>query len=137
MLVPGQIGLVVTRQRLLLEDGVEKVRQTERTVESQRPGRRHFGPRHQSGWCAQRQSTARRLNTWRKVSVYATSTNPVRRRGHGHSSGIPLTKGIIAVTLDWYRGMKLQPVYVPGYGRGIIADTGGGIPGRYWIDLGI
>jgi 3D (Asp-Asp-Asp) domain-containing protein len=32
--------------------------------------------------------------------------------------------------------MKLQPVYVPGYGRGIIADTGGGIPGRYWIDLG-
>jgi len=25
---------------------------------------------------------------------------------------------------------------VPGYGAGVIADVGGGIPGKYWIDLG-
>ena len=54
----------------------------------------------------------------------------------GTASGLPLTKGIIAVTLPWYRDMKFQKVYVPGYGYGTIADTGGGIPGRYWIDLG-
>ncbi len=52
------------------------------------------------------------------------------------ASGLPLTKGIIAVRTSWYGVMEFQPVYVPGYGRGIIADTGGGIDGRYWIDLG-
>jgi 3D (Asp-Asp-Asp) domain-containing protein len=43
---------------------------------------------------------------------------------------------VIAVTVRWFRDMKLQKVYVPGYGTGVIGDTGGGIPGRYWIDLG-
>lgn len=32
--------------------------------------------------------------------------------------------------------MAGQQVYVPGYGHGVIGDSGGGgIPGRYWIDL--
>jgi len=40
------------------------------------------------------------------------------------------------VLLRWYRVMKGQPVYIPGYGVATIEDVGGGIPGRYWIDLG-
>jgi 3D (Asp-Asp-Asp) domain-containing protein len=52
------------------------------------------------------------------------------------ASGIPLTKGVIAVTLPWYRQFAGQQIYVPGYGVGTIADTGGGIPGTDWIDLG-
>jgi 3D (Asp-Asp-Asp) domain-containing protein len=36
----------------------------------------------------------------------------------------------------WYRYMVGSQVYIPGYGIATIADTGGGIPGRYWIDLG-
>jgi len=42
----------------------------------------------------------------------------------------------VAVAASWYNGLEMQPVYVPGYGHGIIADSGYGIPGRYWIDLG-
>lgn len=78
------------------------------------------------------------LSYWRKVSVYATSYHPAEfSNGAITRSGLPLTKGIIAVSVPWYNsGMAGQAVYVPGYGHGIIADTGGGIPGRYWIDLG-
>lgn len=32
--------------------------------------------------------------------------------------------------------MKGWPLYVPGYGIATVEDVGGGIPGRYWIDLG-
>jgi 3D (Asp-Asp-Asp) domain-containing protein len=38
--------------------------------------------------------------------------------------------------VPWYQIMKFQKVYVQGYGFGTIADTGGGIPGTPWIDLG-
>ncbi len=77
---------------------------------------------------------------WRAVKVYATSYSPCRLGIDGcddiTASGERLRKGIIAVTLPWYRWMKGWRVYVPGYGFGIIADVGGGIPGRHWIDLG-
>lgn len=136
VLVPGQIGLVVTRQRLLLEDGVEKVRQTDGPWKASDPEDGVLG-RGTKVVVRTETINGETIEYWRKVSVYATSYKPSSQGGGtGTASGIPLTKGIIAVTLDWYRGMKLQPVYVPGYGRGIIADTGGGIPGRYWIDLG-
>jgi 3D (Asp-Asp-Asp) domain-containing protein len=32
--------------------------------------------------------------------------------------------------------MQGQPVYIPGYGHATVEDVGGGIPGRFWIDLG-
>ncbi|HOE35085.1 MAG: DUF348 domain-containing protein [Chloroflexi bacterium] len=136
VLVPGQIGLVVTRERLRLEDGVEKGKMVEGPWKASDP---------QDGVLGRGTKVVVRTETingetieyWRKVTVYATSYKPSSQGGGtGTASGIPLTKGIIAVTRAWYLGMKFQPVYVPGYGRGIIADTGGGIPGRYWIDLG-
>lgn len=136
VLVPGQIGLVVTRDRLLLEDGVEKTRQTDGPWKASDPEDGVLG-RGTKVVVRTETINGETIEYWRKVSVYATSYKPSSQGGHtGTASGIPLTKGIIAVTLSWYRGMKMQPVYVPGYGRGIIADTGGGIPGRYWIDLG-
>ncbi|NPA26709.1 MAG: hypothetical protein GXO36_03815 [Chloroflexi bacterium] len=77
---------------------------------------------------------------WRAVKVYATSYSPCRLGIDGcddiTASGERLRKGIIAVTLEWYRWMKGWRVYVPGYGFGIIADVGPGMPGRRWIDLG-
>ena len=82
------------------------------------------------------------IRYWRAVRVYATSYSPCRVHGAGGpcdditASGERLRKGIIAVRLSWYRYMKGLRVYVPGYGFGIIADVGGGIPGRHWIDLG-
>ncbi|MEA4812561.1 MAG: ubiquitin-like domain-containing protein [Anaerolineaceae bacterium] len=77
------------------------------------------------------------LHYWRKLSVYATGYKPSSNGGTGTASGIPLTKGIIAVELSWYNsGMAFQKVYVPGYGFGTIADTGPNILGHPWIDLG-
>jgi len=74
--------------------------------------------------------------------VYATSYSPCRVYGPGGpcdditASGERLRKGIIAVRLSWYKYMKGMRVYVPGYGFGIIADVGGGLGDRLWIDLG-
>ncbi len=93
------------------------------------------------------QVVIRTLNTpagpvryWRAVPVYATSYSPCRVGGGRCSattaSGEPLQKGVVAVRLSWYRSMQGLTVYIPGYGYGRILDVGGGIPGRYWIDLG-
>ncbi len=49
------------------------------------------------------------------------------------ASGVPVAKGIVAV--DRAIVPFKSYVYVPGYGPGYVADTGGGIRGR-WIDLG-
>jgi len=49
------------------------------------------------------------------------------------ASGVPVTKGIVAV--DRAIVPFKSYVYVPDYGLGYVADTGGGIRGR-WIDLG-
>lgn len=82
------------------------------------------------------------IQYWRAVRVYATSYSPCRVYGPGGpcdditASGEKLRKGIIAVRLSWYRYMKGMRVYVPGYGFGIIADVGGGLGDRLWIDLG-
>ncbi len=136
VITPGQLGLLVSRQRNRLENGV-----IVRTLDE--------GP-----WKASDPSDAvlgtgtkvvvktevvdgQTLEYWRKLSVYATSYHPSEfSYGALTRSGLPLTKGIIAVAASWYNALEMQPVYVPGYGHGIIADSGYGIPGRYWIDLG-
>ena len=73
--------------------------------------------------------------------MYATSYSPCQTGIPGCQHWAPpaasqLHKGIVAVTLAWYRLMDGQRVYIPGYGFAVIADVGGGIPGTYWIDLG-
>ncbi len=136
VITPGQLGLVVTRQRNRVENGI-----IVRSLEE--------GP-----WKASDPSDAvlgtgtkvvvrtevvdgQTIEYWRKLSVYATSYHPSEfSYGDLTRSGIPLTKGIVAVHTSWYNALEFQPVYVPGYGHGIIGDSGYGIDGRYWIDLG-
>lgn len=136
VITPGQLGLLVSRQRNRVENGL-----IVRTLEE--------GP-----WKASDPADAvlgtgtkvvvrtevvdgQTLEYWRKLSVYATSYYPAEfDNGAITRSGLPLTTGIVAVAASWYNGLEMQPVYVPGYGHGIIADSGYGIPGRYWIDLG-
>jgi 3D (Asp-Asp-Asp) domain-containing protein len=80
------------------------------------------------------------IEYWRSVSMYATSYSPCRLGIPGCSSttasGAKVTKGIVAVIYRWYQYMLGQQVYIPGYGFATIADTGGGISGTPWIDLG-
>jgi 3D (Asp-Asp-Asp) domain-containing protein len=79
------------------------------------------------------------IEYYRAVTVYATSYSPCRSGTSscitGTSSGRKVEKGVIAVTSAWYNQFGGQSVYVPGYGKAVIADVGGGIPGRRWIDL--
>ncbi|MGB4595438.1 MAG: ubiquitin-like domain-containing protein [Anaerolineaceae bacterium] len=135
-IVPGQLGLVVTRTRSRIENGIETTAVTEGPWKASDPADGVLG------WgtkpvVSTEVVDGETLEYWRKVSVYATGYTPSSQGRHtGTASGTPLTKGVIAVTVPWYQAMKFQKVYVSGYGYGTIADTGGGILGRYWIDLG-
>ena len=79
------------------------------------------------------------IEYYRAVKVYATSYSPCRSGTTscitGTASGMKVQKGVAAVTSNWYNQFGGQSVYVPDYGKAVIADVGGGIPGRYWIDL--
>ncbi len=75
------------------------------------------------------------LEYWRKLRVYATSYHPAAVGGNTRTAiGETLRKGIVGAdpTIIPFR----TRVYVPNYGIGMIADTGGARSSRYWIDLG-
>jgi resuscitation-promoting factor RpfB len=80
------------------------------------------------------------LEYWRAVRMYATSYSPCRifrdRCDSSTALGAELKKGVLAMTNAWCRYTCGDRMYIPGYGTGTVLDTGGGIPGRYWIDLG-
>ena len=71
--------------------------------------------------------------------MYATSYHPCAFSDGCHyttRNGCTLEKGVVAVAAEWYPTMVGQYVYIPGYGKGVVCDSGWGIEGRYWIDLG-
>jgi resuscitation-promoting factor RpfB len=138
-LIPGQYGVQVVRERVRYEDGQEVSRSIDSDWIASEPVMQTVGyglkivPKAVD-------TPEGTVEYYRAVQVYATSYSPCRL-GTGKcnditASGARLTKGIIAVTRAWYRQFAGQRVYVPGYGFGTISDVGGGIPGRYWIDLG-
>lgn len=139
VITPGRYGVKVSRERVRYEDGVEVRRQTEAEWVASEPIDQVLG--------YGTQVVVKSISTpdgtfeyYRAVPMFATSYSPCQQ-GLGRcslstSSGIPLKKGIVAFTLRWYRMFRGAQVYVPGYGVGVVGDVGGGIPGRYWIDLG-
>ena len=136
----GQNGIKVSRFRVRYEDGAEISRGLDSDWVAAEPKPEIIG--------IGTSPVERTLDTpdgtityWRAVSVYATGYSPCRigipdTCSYKTASGATLTKGIIAVSFSWYPLMVGQQVYVPGYGFGTIADKGGGIPGKRWIDLG-
>lgn len=81
------------------------------------------------------------ITYWRKIRAYATSYSPVRS-GTPRSApwygltriGLPAGKGLVGVDPAVIPlGTRL---YVPGYGNALAADTGNGIFGGKWLDLG-
>lgn len=72
---------------------------------------------------------------WRVLRMYATSYYPAELGGDSRTSiGETLRKGIVASDprIIRYR----TNLFVPGYGLGLMADTGGPRSSPYWIDLG-
>jgi uncharacterized protein YabE (DUF348 family) len=139
LLRAGTYGVQATTTRVRKENGqaVSQVRQGEWVAQEPQPRVVGYGTK----------IVIRKLKTeygeleyWRAVQVYATSYSPCRL-GVSYcddvtASGVKLRKGIAAVRVRWYLNMAFSEIYVPGYGKAVIADTGGGIPGRNWIDLG-
>ncbi|HTX79536.1 MAG TPA: ubiquitin-like domain-containing protein, partial [Longilinea sp.] len=134
----GQYGIQVSRVRVRYEDGQEISQKTDSTWTAKEPVPEELG--------YGTKVVVRTLDTpsgpiqyWRAITVYATSYSPCRsaasRCYYGTSSGMKVQQGVIGVTRAWYNLMEGQQLYVPGYGVGTIADTGGGISGKYWIDL--
>ncbi len=136
---PGENGLEVSRERVFYSNGEETNRRTEGSITLREPVKQITNV----GTKAVARSVdiaSDSLDYYRIEEVYVTSYSPCRQ-GYDHcstgtASGTPLAKGVIAVTQSWYKIFGGTQIYIPGYGIGTVADTGGGIPGKYWIDLG-
>jgi uncharacterized protein YabE (DUF348 family) len=140
VITPGEYGIEVSRVRIRLEDGVEIGRTAEAAWVAKEPQNQLVG--------YGTQAVVKTIDTpygaleyWRAVTAFATSYSPCRLGIPNYcntqtSSGAQLRQGIVAVTRAWYSWMRGQQVYIPGYGVAVVGDVGGGIPGRYWIDLG-
>lgn len=135
----GTYGVLASWIRIRQENGEEVDRIVDDQVEVMEPQPRVIG--------YGTKIIVRTLNTpsgpveyWRAVSMYATAYSPCHSaadRCYYHtSSGKIVEKGVVAFVLRWYLDMKGWSVYIPGYGLATVEDVGGGIPGRYWIDLG-
>jgi uncharacterized protein YabE (DUF348 family) len=136
---PGQYGIQAKRQRVVYENGKEVSRTTEAEWTASQPKTQKVG--------YGTKVVIRTLDTpggtieyWRAVDVYATSYSPCRSAADrcypSTSLGLPVKRGVIGVSKQWYNLLAGQPVYVPGYGQAVIADVGGGLSGKKWIDLG-
>ncbi|GAP20019.1 ubiquitin-like domain-containing protein [Leptolinea tardivitalis] len=135
----GENGLEIFRQRVKFTNGEETSRNDEGKVLVREPVKQitNVGTKPV---VRSVDIGSESLDYYRIEEVYATSYSPCRQ-GYDHcstgtASGTPLAKGVIAVSPAWYKIFAGTQIYIPGYGVGTVADTGGGIPGKYWIDLG-
>ncbi len=135
----GRNGILQRRVRVRYENGQEVAREVVDEMMIQPPEPRV--------WVYGTKIVVRTLETpegpieyWRRIRMLATSYSPSTAGIHPSApyfgrtrTGLPMQRGIVAVDPRVIRlGWK---VYVPGYGIGLAADTGGGIIGRR-IDLG-
>ena len=137
--VEGAEGITKRRFRVIYEDGVEVSRALEDVWVAQQPITRAIA--------YGRKIVTRTLETpegplvyWRKIRMLATSYSAsTAGKGPDHPSygrtrlGWKMRKGIVAVDPGVVN--LGTHVYVPGYGKGVAADTGSAIKGRR-IDLG-
>ncbi|MDW8064679.1 MAG: ubiquitin-like domain-containing protein [Anaerolineae bacterium] len=135
----GRNGILQRRIRVRYENGQQVAREVvgETVVQPPKP----------RVWAYGTKIVVRTLETpdgpieyWRRIRMLATSYSRSTAGVHPSASyfgrtrtGLPMQRGIVAVDPRVIRlGWR---VYVPGYGVGLAADTGGGIIGRR-IDLG-
>ncbi len=135
----GENGLAIDLTRIRRENGKELSRKTidSTTIRPSVDQILSFGTK---AVVKQLEVGGTTIEYWRAVPMYATSYSPCRSGidgcSYGTAGGSRAGKGIVAVVSRWFPSMRGQQVYIPGYGFAVIGDTGGGIPGTTWIDLG-
>ena len=139
ILTPGITGLIVRRDHVRYEDGVEVSRTSEDEQKVREPSTQIVG--YGTKYVIQIITVdGQELEYWRSLNVYATSYSPCNsgadRCYPSTASGKTVQHGVIGVLRSWYNEMQGQAVYVPGYGYATIEDIGAGIEGKDWIDLG-
>ncbi len=139
LVVAGKEGILRRQTRVVFHNGVEVAREPAGEWVAQEPINEilGYGTRIEVRTVDGPEGS---FEYWRKVRMRVTSyTAASSGKAPSHpaygvtASGLQMRNGIVAVdkTVIPFR----TDVYVPGYGRGHAADTGGGIKGR-WIDLG-
>lgn len=136
---PGSQGILRKRHRIRYEDGVEVERRLEDQWQASAPQNKviAYGRKIEP---LSLETPDGPITYWRKMRVYTTAYSPARS-GTPRSApwygrtriGLPLSKGLVAVDPSIIP-MRSQ-MYIPGYGIGMAADTGGGVKGRF-VDLG-
>ena len=134
----GEKGLLQRQVRIMYENGTEARRAVEKEWVERPPQAAvvHYGTRIVLRTLQTPEGT---VEYWRKMRVWATYYTPASSgKSTGHPAygitrlGLEAKKGIIAVDpslIPFY-----TQLYVPGYGIGVAADTGGAIKGNV-IDL--
>jgi uncharacterized protein YabE (DUF348 family) len=141
ILQPGQNGLAITKTRVLYEDGAEMSRDVEEETII-RPPQDRIAERGTNIVLKTTSVDGVAIQYWHALQMYATSYSPCRsgvtgQCFNGTAGGYPLHKGVVAMYKEWFNVLRGSEVYVPGYGRAVIGDLGGGFPDdRPWIDLG-
>lgn len=127
----GEYGMQISRVRVRYENDQEVARQmeTEWLAKTPKPQKIAYGTKVVIRTV---DTPSGPLEYWRAIGVWITSYHET---GSKTSSGTWPVKGDIAVNLDWYRLMKGQRVYVPGYVIGVISDVCPGCVGKPWIDI--
>ncbi|PWH13721.1 MAG: hypothetical protein DDG60_09670 [Anaerolineae bacterium] len=139
LLQAGETGLKITTLRIRYENGSEVSRLLEKEQIVRQPKEQIVG-RGTQITLQTLQIPGGQIQYWRAVQMYATSYSPCRSGGsqcsYGTASGLPVQRGVVAMTRDLFNALRGTQVYVPGYGIATIGDVGGGFPdGRLWIDL--
>jgi resuscitation-promoting factor RpfB len=130
----GQPGLQEARTRIRYENGVEVSRQAEGTLTVQ-PAQNRIISYGTNIVLRTLDTPSGPVQYWRVIRMYATSYSPKALGGDNiTATGRTLTTGIVGIdpTVIPYG----TQIYVPGYGVGVAADTGGPRSTHLWIDLG-
>ena len=138
----GEPGLAITRVRTRSEDGVQ-ISQKSESESIVRPVQDRIMGIGTKIVIRSTSVDGITIEYWRVLHLFATSYSPCRsvttdgRCSYGTSSGLPVQKGVVAMSYYWYLLFGFEHVYIPGYGQAIVGDVGGGYQGsHYWIDLG-
>ena len=146
ILQPGVTGITMARTRIRYEDGNEVSRETEDETVLREPQKQIVA----SGTKIVLAPAGGEIpyEYWHATEMYASWYSPCNSGtgscSYGTASGAPAGFGIVAVDYSIYSSVAGMQVYIPGYGRATIGDTGGGpiiettfgVPRTKWIDLG-